>query len=417
MNTAVKYSVAPKHIIMAVCLLAALWGCGENSDTGIANSLPVKSATPVTVSSAAALPPKGTIEYVGVLSAHRKADVSSELGGTIERLFFEKGDRVKRDQVLAEISTRSIRIEVVQATAALKAAESQLEKATKGSRPEEVLIAKATLQAAAAERLEAEKNVERVKKLYETGSVADSAYDSAIRAADMARAKEASARQELVLAEQGPREEDRRAAGADFEKAQAGLALARDRLRKSRVTAPFDGIAAFRDVETGEVVPPGMLITRIVDLDRMKIKLSVNEKDLALLKKHPQFDFTVDALSGQTFRCRLAFLAPAATPATRSFPAELLVTDPDSRMADGMTARVKLPLVDHRQAAKIPSAWLTEEGGSIGVYVVEEGRARFKPVKLGDYYDQRVEILEGLDGAEQIITNPAGIKPGDAVTF
>ncbi|MBE0665750.1 MAG: efflux RND transporter periplasmic adaptor subunit [Candidatus Aminicenantes bacterium] len=364
-----------------------------------------------------ALPPRGTIEYVGVLSAFRKADISSEQGGTIERFIFEKGDRVKKDQVLAEISTSSIRIEVQQAAAALAVAESQLEKTTKGSRPEEVLIAKAALQAAAAERLEAERNVDRIKNLYGTHSVSDSVYDSARRAVDMTRAKEAAARQELILAEQGPREEDRQAAKANFEQAQAGLALARDRLRKSRLIAPFSGIAAYRDAEPGEVIPPGMLITRIVDLDRMKIKLSINEKDIALLNKHPQLDFSVDALAGETFRCRLVFLSPTAAPSTRSFPAELLVADPDPRMADGMTVRVQFPLADDKQAIKIPSAWLTEQNGKIGLYVVENGKALFRAVTLGAYYDQRVEILEGLAGKEQAIINPTGIKSGDPVTF
>jgi len=394
-----------------------IWGCGDNAETRSAGEVPVQPARAVTVSPVQALPPEGTIEYVGVLSAFRKADISSEPGGTIERLFFEKGDRVKKDQVLAEISTGSLRIEVQQAAAALKAAQSQLEKTTKGSRPEEILIAKAALQAAAAERLEAERNVERVRHLYGTQSVSDSVYDSARRAADMARAKEAAARQELILAEQGPRQEDRQAANATVEQAQAALALARDRLRKSRLTAPFGGIAAFRDVEAGEVVPPGMLITRIVDLSRMKIKLSINEKDIAVLKKHPQLDFSVDALAGETYRCRLVFLAPTASPATRSFPAELLVLEPDPRMADGMTARVRFPLADSTRAIKIPSAWLAEENGKIGLYVAENGKALFRPVTLGAYYDQRVEILEGLDGTEQVITNPSGIKTGDPVSF
>jgi HlyD family secretion protein len=394
-----------------------VWGCGDNAETRSVGETPIQTAKAVTVSPVEALPPSGTVEYVGVLAAFRKADISSELGGSIERLFFEKGDRVKKDQGLAEISTSSIRIEVQQAAAALKAAQSQLEKTTKGSRPEEILMAKAALQAAAAERLEAERNVDRIKNLYGTKSVSDSVYDSARRAVDMARAKEASARQGLILAEQGPREEDRQAAKANVEQAQAGLALARDRLRKSRLIAPFSGIAAFRDAEPGEVIPPGMIITRIVDLDRMKIKLSINEKDIAVLKKHPQLDFSVDALAGETYRCRLVFLSPTAAPSTRSFPAELLVADPDPRMADGMTVRVQFPLTDDNQAIKIPSAWLTEENGKIGLYVVENGKALFRAATLGAYYDQRVEILKGLDGNEKVIINPSGIKTGDPVTF
>ena len=414
----IPYMLKNLWLLCAAGLISILLcSCGDNSDTRPAGETPIQTAKAVTVRPVEALPPRGTVEYVGVLSAFRKADISSELGGTIERLFFEKGDRVKKGQVLADISTDSIRIDVQQAAAALKVAESQLEKTTKGSRPEEILIAKAALQAAAAERLESERNVERIGNLYGTGSVSDSRYDSARRAADMARAKEAASRQELILSEQGPREEDRQAAKANFEKAQAGLALARDRLRKSRLIAPFSGIAAFRDVEPGEVIPPGMIITRIVDLDRMKIKLSINENDIAVLKKHPQLDFSVDALAGETYRCRLVFLSPTAAASTRSFPAELMVIDPDPRMADGMTVRVQFPLADNKQTIKIPSSWVTEANGKIGLYVVENGKALFRAVTLGAYYDQRVEILEGMDGNEKVITNPSGIKSGDSVTF
>ena len=125
----------------------------------------------------------------------------------------------------------------------------------------------------------------------------------------------------------------------------------------------------------------------------------------------------MDALAGETYRCRLVFLAPTASPSTRSFPAELLVVEPDSRMADGMTARVRFSLADDTRAIKIPSAWLAEEKGKIGLYVAENGKALFRPVTLGAYYDQRVEILEGLDGTEQVITTPSGIKTGDSVSF
>jgi len=401
---------------LAVLVSALLWGCDQSGETRPVQERSHPAAKPVSVSAVEALPPRGTVEYVGVLSAFRKADVASEIGGTVERLFFEKGDRVKEGQVMAEVSTRSIGLEVRQAAAALAAAESQLEKARRGSRPEEVLIAKAALAAAEAGRIEAEKHLERVQSLYRSGSVSDSALDAARRAADTARAQEASARQQLRLAEEGPRKEDRQTARANVAQAKAGLALARDRLRKSRLSAPFAGVAAFREVEPGEVIPPGTVVTRVVELDRMKIKLSVNEKDLAALKKSPQLAFSVDALAGEKFNSRLIFLSPTATAATRSFPAELLVIEPDPRMADGMTARVELPLFDEKKAIKVPSAWLAEENGRIGLFVVRDRKADFRAVTLGAYYDQRVEILAGLAGDEEVITNPAGIKTGDTVT-
>ncbi|RLG99948.1 hypothetical protein DRO38_07125, partial [Candidatus Bathyarchaeota archaeon] len=211
----------------------------------------------------------------------------------------------------------------------------------------------------------------------------------------------------------------RKAARANMEQAKATLAVARDWLRKSRLIAPSDGTIAFRDVEEGEVivVPPVTVITQIVDLEHLKIKLSLGEKDIHILEDHKRFKFTIDAIPETQFSCRLTFLSPVADPATRSFPVELIVEKPDKRMADGMTVRVKLPVVFKKATIKLPSAWLSEENGKMGFYIVEDGKAVFKQVTLGSYYDQRVEILSGLTEKELVITTPSGLKSGDAVRY
>jgi multidrug efflux pump subunit AcrA (membrane-fusion protein) len=396
-----------------------LLGCGERAETSVEKEIKATKVKFVKVSPVKVSSPEGTIEYVGVLTAQRKVMIASETGGTIERLYFEKGDRVKKGQLLAEISTSSIRLRVKQAKATLAAARSNLAKIEKGSRPEEILIAEAVLKEAEAALFEAEKNFDRMKDLKEFKAASNSEYDSARRMLEIAQAKVESARQQLSLARQGPRAEDRKSARANMEQAEAALALAKDWLRKSRLLAPCDGIIVFRDVEEGEVVvvPPITVITQIIDLDHLKIKVSLGEKDIHILEKHKRFKFTIDAFPDKEFFCRLSFLSPVADPATRSFPVELIVEKPDKRMADGMTVRVKFPVVDEKRSIKLPSAWLSEENGKIGLYIVRDGKAIFRQVTLGSYYDQRVEILSGLTEKDVIITTPAGLKSGDAVKY
>ncbi|MBW2119720.1 MAG: efflux RND transporter periplasmic adaptor subunit, partial [Deltaproteobacteria bacterium] len=392
-------------------------GCGDGAETQADTKAESKKIRLVKVSPVNASAPKGSIEYMGVLTAYRKVMLASEAGGTIEKLYFEKGDRVRKGQVLAEIGTSSIRLRVREAKAAVEAAMSTFEKVETGSRPEEIRIAEAALKEAEAGLLESEKNYIRIRDLSESQSASKSEYDSAKRMVDMARARMESARQQLALARQGPRAEDRKTARANLEQAEANLAVAKDWLRKSRLIVPCDGIIAFREIEEGEVivVPPVTVITQVVDLDRMKIKVSVGEKDIHILTEQKVFEFTVDAFPHESFSCRLFFLSPTADPATRSFPVEFMVEKPDERMADGMTVRVRLPFVDKRKKAKVPSAWLSEENGKIGLFVVRDGKALFIEVTLGTYYDQRVEILSGLDDQELVITNPTGLKSGDPV--
>jgi HlyD family secretion protein len=397
--------------------LFSLYGCGNPNEANTAEKPKMKMPKRVHLTAVKASSPRGHIEYVGLLTAYRKADIACETGGTIEKIYFEKGDVVKKGQILAKISTSSILLGVRQAEMTAETARSQLEKIEKGSRPEEISMAEAVLREAQAALSEAEKNFIRIKGLRESGAASQSELDAVKSRVDMARAKVDSAEQQLILARQGPRIEDRKAARARLRESEAALALAKDRLRKSKLTAPMDGVVVFRDVEEGEVivVPPVKVLTRIIDLSSIKIKISVSEKDIHILDKRKTFEFTIDAFPGEGFTARLFFRSPAADPATRSFPVELILEEPDPRMADGMTARVKFPILDEKKTLKIPSAWLSEENGKIGLYVANDGRAEFREVTLGEYYDQRVEILKGLNELDLIITNPAGIRNGDLI--
>ncbi|MBW1949398.1 MAG: efflux RND transporter periplasmic adaptor subunit [Deltaproteobacteria bacterium] len=367
-----------------LCALAVFSGCGEQAETregSAGKAIPVKR---VHVARAGAEAPKGAVEYVGELAAYRKVNVACETGGTIERLYFEKGDKVKKGQLLAEISTSSRRLQVRQAVAARDAAKVGLRKLLSGSRPEEIQMAEA-----------------------------------ALRGLQMSRERVEAARQQLALAREGPRSEDIEAARARLRQAEAALALAKDYLKKSMLYAPCDGVIAFREVEEGEVlvIPPAVILTQVVDLSRIKVKFSVGEKDLHIIREKERFPFTVDAIPGETFSGVLVFVSPTAHPVTRSFPVELSVERPDPRMADGMTARVRLPLSRAGRTVKVPAAWLAEQDGVMGVFEIKDGHALFRKVTLGGYYDQRVEIISGLQGGELIITNPAGVEPGDAVKY
>lgn len=401
--------------MVAAVLLCCLYGCGEEQNTGVDKKAEAPVEKWVKVSPVEASGAEGHMEYVGVLLANRKVKVSSELGGRIERLYFEKGDQVKKGMLLSEVGVTSARLQVKEASASVAAARSALDKLERGSRPQEIQIARSAVSAAEAALFEAEKNFERIKRLYDIRAVSNSSYDTAERELATAKATVESAKQQLILALEGPRVEDIKAARAALAQAEAAQAMAQDRLNKSMVKAPCDGVIAFREVEEGEVIPPGTSITEIVEVGQMKIKIAISEKDLHTLDPQKQFPFTVDAIPREEFSCRVFFLSPTADISKRAFPVELVVDRPDPRMADGMTVRVKFPLTASQQAIKIPSAWLAEQEGKMGVYVLKEGKALFKPTPLGAYYDNRVEVLDGLGEEDLIIINPAGLKDGQAV--
>ena len=400
--------------------LCAVCGCGDepvaSKETPLAqNEIPREKSRHVNLKVVDAHPPEGDIEYVGVLEAYLKVRISNEIGGMIERLNFEKGARVNKGDLLMEIGSSSMRLQIREAKAVRDAAKSNLNKLVKGSRPQEIQIATASVQEAEAALSEAKKHFDRINRLHEIRAVSNSAYDAAQRQMSTANARMASAKQRLELAKKGPRIEDVNAARAHLGQTEAALALTVDRLKKSIIRAPISGTIAYRDVEEGEVIPAGTKITSVIGLDRLKIKISLNERDLQILSDKKDFDFTVDAIPHETFMAKVFFLSPTAESGTRFFPMELVVENPDPRMADGMTARIKFPIVGKRKSIKIPASWLAEQNGRVGLFVVKNGKALFKPVRLGTYYDNRVEILSGLGNREHVVTNPAGLRNGDPV--
>ena len=414
-----KNSMIRAFFPLGMFFLLVAGGCGDEPVSSKESGAPAKEISGgnrgVNVQFIEALPPRGDIEYVGVLEAYLKAKVSNEIGGIIERLYFEKGGQVQKGDRLAEIGSSSMRLQVCEARAVRDAVKSNLKKMEKGSRPQEIQIAKAAVKEAEAALSEAQKNFKRIDRLHEIRAVSNSAYDSAERQMSTANARMESAKQRLSLVLQGPREEDVGAARAKLGQAEASMALAEDRLKKSIIPAPCNRTIAYRNVEEGEVIPAGTPITSVIGLDRLKIKISLNERDLHILQDRKQFDFTVDAIPHEIFSARVFFLSPTAESNTRFFPLELMVKRPDPRMADGMTARIKFPIAGKKKSIKIPASWLSEENGQVGLFVLNDGKAFFKPVRLGSYYDNRVEILSGLGNRERVITNPAGLRDGDPV--
>lgn len=410
---ALRTPILQRALFLTTVLCIGLWlqareGCAQAE---AAQDAPIR----VRAATILAEPIRGRVEVVGTLRAHMRVDVATELGGTVERLAFERGDVLSSGRLLAEIGTSSLALEVRQAEASVALAASELEKVEAGSRPEEIEIAEAGLDRALAQEREAARHFRRMRDLFDRKAISDSEFDAASRALQAARANAASQRERLHLARKGPRTEDRKSARARYAQAEAALALARDRLRKSRIRAPAPGIASFRRVEVGEVVPPGKVITRITDTSRMKVLASVAERDFPLLEQGKSYPLSVDALPGETFSCRLVFVSPTAYPETRSFPVELRVEDQDPRLADGMTSRVIFSLRATRKRMHISSTWLAERDGRIGVFVVRGQQARFQPVEVGDYYERRVEIVAGLESGDRVITTPAGLRDGQAV--
>lgn len=173
----------------------------------------------------------------------------------------------------------------------------------------------------------------------------------------------------------------------------------------SPVKAPVAGTVTSFASSVGNMVAPSMAIGRISSTDKLEIKTSVPERFISKIKLHQKAILTFDAYPGETFTAKVTKISPVLDTSTRTMSVTLVLDPPDSKIKIGMYARIKL-ITDHKSnAIIIPSSALVTRSSEQCVFVVnEDNTVTLKKVTVGIKVDDMVEILNGLEGNEKVVT-------------
>ena len=184
--------------------------------------------------------------------------------------------------------------------------------------------------------------------------------------------------------------------------ADAALKEAKAMFRRASIIAPFSGTVADVDSEVGEVAAPGAPLVHLVSLDPILVRISVSDRDVVSLK--PNMDVIVSTPARpQPLSGKLTQIRAAANPRTRAFFADVSVPNPDGMLLPGMIAKVAVN-VDLGEAILIPQDWLIMEGLRQGIYVHENGIAKWRDVTIGAVLGNQV-VIEGVTPGEEVIFN------------
>jgi RND family efflux transporter MFP subunit len=194
-------------------------------------------------------------------------------------------------------------------------------------------------------------------------------------------------------------------------------------LEYTKVFAPFNGIITARFADPGAFIPAAVgsatqtvPFFTIMNLDTVRVYVSVPQEAALLAKDGVSAVLTARELPGQELRGTVTRTTTALDPSTRTLLVEIDLPNPDHRLRPGMFVTVTLVLQEHPQAlALLPAALVNEKTGA-SVFVVERGRAKQVPVKTGLDDGMWVEILEGLEeNMEVIVVGKSGLTDGQAV--
>jgi len=231
-------------------------------------------------------------------------------------------------------------------------------------------IQTATLGKAQTGMKQAADDLKRFVELKKTGAVSESDYDGIEARADLA--------------------------AAALKEAQAYC-------DKCRILSPISGTVEDRMVDVGEFAPPGMPVVRVANLSKLKILIDMPERDIFSLKVGQAVPVSVDALPGSSFAGVVTYIAPAADNKSNTFRVEVGLGNADGTLRPGIIAKVSLLRRILKSALSVPLAALVPSKGQYVAYVVKEGRAVRRVVKLVAMVGNRAVVLEGIQAGEQVI--------------
>ena len=354
---------APARWLACALLLASvgvLAACdkanGDNAKEGKdeVTAVPVEVATTQRADMAAVYAGTAPVE------SERKAFVMPKVQGEIRQVVADEGQRVKAGQLLARLDGDKLRLEVA--------------------------LSEATMR-------KLERDYNRNLELTQKGLVSATALDNL--------------KYELAAA-------------------KANWELARLQLSYCDIRSPIDGNVTQRldVVKVGNTVTPvGGVIESgqsalfvIEDLDTLMLRVNVPERELAKLSVGQPAELSFDAVPDRTFRGEIALISPYVSADTATFAVRIRVTESGGLLRPGMFARVAIVYERKPDALQIPRTALLDSDGPPKVFVVRDGKAAERAVKLGLSNGAWIEVTEGLkDGEQVVVVGQGAVKPGASV--
>jgi membrane fusion protein (multidrug efflux system) len=200
---------------------------------------------------------------------------------------------------------------------------------------------------------------------------------------------------------------------------EAAVQLARARVEKYTLVAPFNGVVGLRRVSVGSYLVAGADIVNLEQIDPLKVDFRIPESFLPALRVGQPITVTVDAFAGREFTGRVYAIDPLVDEAGRSIVVRAIVDNPQDVLRPGVFGRVAVTLATRENAMFVPEQAIVPVGDRVQVYRIVDGKSVPTFVRTGQREKGQVEIVQGLTPNDVVIT--AGHlklpRPGIPVTI
>ena len=315
------------------------------------------------------------VNAAGDIGPADQVSVRPEINGRIEELPVDIGDKVNKGDLLCRLDDRDLQIELKQRSAEIEGAKLQL--------------------------IKAERIHERLKQLLAGNLVSQEEYDNG--------------------------KTDYQLATNAIDRAMQALRLVEDRLRKTRIVAPFDCTVLTRPVSLGQTLSgaagfnSGTEIMTIANLNEMIVNAHINQADVVRLQQGREVEVQAESVAGLKMKGLVERIAPQAVikNGIKGFSVRIAIKSIDPRVRPGMSAILNIPVSSADNVLAVPLAAVFTENGERFVFVKTEDKTERRPVVIGVADYAYAEVLEGLAAGEVVAldqtVNATVPKPGSNV--
>lgn len=199
--------------------------------------------------------------------------------------------------------------------------------------------------------------------------------------------------------------------GTDYDAARANYDVDRARLRSSMarlsktvIRAPFDGYTGLRRINVGDYATIGQELVDVVKLDPLRVDFSVPETLLAKVQPEQTIEVSVDAYPSETFPGKIVAVSPYSDVQGHNLEVRAELPNGELKLRPGLFVRVDISLGTKEDAILIPEQAIWPIGQDKTVFVVTDGKAESRVVRLGERQPGTVEVVSGLEVGEVIVT-------------
>jgi len=304
------------------------------------------------------------VSVISTTEAFRRSTVAAEVSGRVEILHVKEGDFIEKGTPLVNLGSIDTELKLKGAVAGTEATKARL--------------------------ILAEKELERVRNLKTTNSVAAKQYDEAyFNATALTR---------------------------ELERNNAELDRLKYELTRKTVFAPFTGFIVQEHTQVGQWIPVGGSIVTLVDLSSILVKAALPEMHAIQLHPGNKADVVINSLSNRPFSAGIEVIMPQGNPVSRTFPVHLKIPNPTYRIKSGMEAIATFELGRKIKSILVPKDAIVPSGDDNLVFRVDQGKAFPVSVTINGYYGNDAAVKGDLLPDQQIvIRGNERLRPGQPV--